>query len=277
MSAHSVSALSSLVQSVKDPDSRVRDEVAFAISEIIPSLEHAELLEQITLSLVQALQKEQDRFVRRNMDAAICSSASRLTDDAALSSALQSLLNHALPDVRRAAARAMGNLGGLSEFAVVALGAALSDKNHKVRREAISTLLIAGGASRSVLPKIIESLRDSDSEVRKDAAALVGLLGPEAVCARSALTDALNDPEVFVRFRAAQALAQVCHQDPSPIGALADILQTAANPELRRLAATSLGRIGRRARSAIKVLREALKDDRKEVREAAAGSLAAIA
>jgi len=108
-------------------------------------------------------------------------------------SALTAALGHAEADVRRAAARAMGEIG---PTAVPLLTRALADANDEVRRGAVEALRWIGPAA---VPQLIAALKNDRPVVRRMAARALGRLGPAAREAEAALLEAVRDPDPQVR------------------------------------------------------------------------------
>lgn len=87
------------------------------------------------------------------------------SDDAELVARLVRELGDAEPDVRRAAAAALGEIG--YPQAVPALAAAVGDSDASVRLAVVEALGRLGGPA--VVPALMDALRDPDERVR-DAA-----------------------------------------------------------------------------------------------------------
>ncbi len=85
--------------------------------------------------------------------------------------ALLAALRHADPDVRRAAARSLGQAG---PRVIPALKQALVDPDQQVRRGAVEALGWMGPAAKAAQPALIEALRDTDEQVRRSAARALG-------------------------------------------------------------------------------------------------------
>ena len=94
-------------------------------------------------------------------------------------------------DVRRAAARSLGELGKAA-FPALRKAKALQDPNAEVRRLVIETVSWMGPAGVSPLKAALE---DAEPDVRRAAARALGNLGAEARAARAALVTAASDPK----------------------------------------------------------------------------------
>jgi HEAT repeat protein len=90
---------------------------------------------------------------------------------------LNSLIEDDNPDVRFAAAQALGKIG--SEAVVPALTQALQDPDENVRVSAVTALQQIGNLAKSAKPFLIRSLWDGNWYVRSRAAAIISRLGLE--------------------------------------------------------------------------------------------------
>ena len=117
--------------------------------------------------------------------------------------ALIAALHAPAADVRRAAARSLGQLG---KAAFPALKKAMQDPDAEVRRMVIEALSWMGP---DAVPALIDALKDTSPAVRRAAARALGNLGAAAQRARSALETAASDPQEDVRAAAAKALQRI--------------------------------------------------------------------
>jgi len=108
-------------------------------------------------------------------------------------------------DVRRAAARSLGQLGKAA-FPALSKAKALQDPDTEARRMVIEALSWMGP---DAAPALIAALKNATPAVRRAAARALGNLGAEAQSARAALETAANDPEDDVRAAAANALQRI--------------------------------------------------------------------
>ncbi|MGO9115893.1 MAG: HEAT repeat domain-containing protein [Thermoguttaceae bacterium] len=108
-------------------------------------------------------------------------------------------------DVRRAAARSLGQLGKAA-FPALKKANALQDPDAEARRMVIEAL---GWMGPDAVPALIAALNDASPAVRRAAARALGNLGAEAQRARSALETAASDPQEEVRAAAAKALQHI--------------------------------------------------------------------
>ncbi len=112
---------------------------------------------------------------------------------------LAEALRHASADVRRAAARSLGQVG---PDAVAAIRPLLSDPDEEVRRGAVEAM---GWIGPATVPEMIAALKNENPSVRRAAARALGRFGPAAREAEEALTGAFDDPDQRVRETAYRA------------------------------------------------------------------------
>jgi HEAT repeat protein len=148
------------------------------------------------------------------------------------------------PNVRYAAARALGPVGADPDKAVPALLAMLKDEPTRAGRFAVAGALGAfGPAAASVVPILREELRaDGSSEDRGWVAAeAIGKIGgPDAV---PALVEALQNKDDQVRTAAIQWLAKLGAGDAAVIEALKKAQKDDAHPWNRKIAAEALKKL----------------------------------
>lgn len=113
------------------------------------------------------------------------------------------------PDVRAAAASALGKLGSTAAFAVTSLAAALGDRDPRVRRAAAWALGDVGPGAAEAVPALMDALADLDGRVRWRAIRALRAIGPAAALAVPELSRALTDDDDRVRQWAATALADL--------------------------------------------------------------------
>ncbi|MBW2261370.1 MAG: HEAT repeat domain-containing protein [Deltaproteobacteria bacterium] len=143
-------------------------------------------------------------------------------------------LNEWDPGVQKAAAKALGDLG--ASKAVTRLEELLDHHDPLVRAAVVEAIGKIGGA---VDPQpIIDLLKDDHQHVQQNAIFALGELGiPAAVDQLVAL---LAEDDKWVPYLASEALAKI--GDPA-VDALAEVTLS-GNPQVKSLAAASLGNIG---------------------------------
>lgn len=219
--------------------------------------------------------------------------------------ALTEALQSPDPDVLRAAAYALGEIGPDAAGAVPALIRLLESPNSEVRSAAANTLprivppalaslrkvvedgtADARGAAVQVLLEhqralwlstraLVKMAQAREPAVRRQALEALGTIRLPSTPALNALTAALLDPEPEVRVAAADALAQMWWKAQPAVSNLVACLDDASSP-VRQAAARTLGAVGAPARLALPKL-EQLQDDKEEtVRNAAKEARARI-
>lgn len=127
------------------------------------------------------------------------------------------------PDVRAAAASALGKLGSTAAFAVSSLAAALGDRDPRVRRAAAWALGDVGPGAAEAVPALIDALSDGDGRVRWRAVRALRAIGPAAALAVPELSRALTDEDDRVRQWAATALADLAGIGPDGEASFSDL------------------------------------------------------
>jgi HEAT repeat protein len=153
---------------------------------------------------------------------------------------------------------------------VPALVKQLKSTDPDMRRSAAKELGEAGADAKPAITALAEALKDRDLFVRRFAAQALGEIGPDARPAVKALTGALNDPKKEVSQAAATALGKIGAAEP--LAAL--VADTKKETTARRKAIEALGAMKADARSAVPTLTKALKE--RELRLEAADALGEI-
>lgn len=222
--------------------------------------------------------------------------------DAEVARLIEKLAKDEMASQRRAAARALGNLGMRGKAAIPALVRALDDPDSSVRDEAENALKKFGEAA---VPEVLVKLKDPDEFVRLRAVSVLGGIGPDAKAALPDIEAAKADSSEFVRNAAVEAefrirveaksliplfkekdeekrmyAVKACgylgpHAKPV-LAELCQVLRTDKSKEIRREAARSIARMGREARDAIPALTAALGDADDAVKLHALQALAEI-
>lgn len=176
------------------------------------------------------------------------------------------------PEVRRAAARALGEKGPGARAAVPALAAALKDKDLFVRRFSAQALGEIGPEAKSAIPALAGALNDGRKEVVAAAAGALGKMGPDGV---TTLTDIAKDKkrDVALRRRSVEALGMLGKDAKASVPFL---IETLNDRDLRTEAAVALGAMGPEAREAVATLQGLVKDKDKVFRNAVVEALKRI-
>jgi HEAT repeat protein len=133
------------------------------------------------------------------------------TEAAAVAPALIEALHAPVGDVRRAAARSLGQLGKAA-FPAIEKAKALQDPDAETRRMVVEALSWMGPDAADheyMVPALKAALGDESPAVRREAARALGNLGAEAQAARDALEKAASDPQEDVRTAAGKALRRI--------------------------------------------------------------------
>lgn len=153
-------------------------------------------------------------------------------------------------DARRTAAKSLGEAGAGAASAVPALTSALRDGDLYVRRFAAQSLGEIGAGAKSAVPALTALLQKSGErkEVLDAATAALGKIGGGAGSVKAlvaTLTNAEGDPEV--RRQAAETLGKMGADAKRAIPALMSVLKPPKGPppagDLRTAAAEALGEI----------------------------------
>lgn len=174
-------------------------------------------------------------------------------------------------DVRRAAAKGIGEMGPDAKSATPALLDALKkDKDLFVRRFAAQALGDVEADPKTAVPALAAVLKEGDKkELVEAAVTTLGKMGPTAV---PPLIDAVKsktdtpskgkpkkgplptDPTALVRTKAIEALGNIGAKAKPAVPVLIDSLR---DPNVRTEAAEALGNIGPDAKEAVTALRDA--------------------
>lgn len=166
---------------------------------------------------------------------------------------------------RRNAAYELAEMGSVAAPAVPALIMALSDDSdwhdhyNQVRRAAARALGNIGFASRAANPILIETLENRDYNVRLEAVKALGKIGPKSSPeVVEALSGALDDPDLEIRREAAAALGSFEECAISSLSLLITAIMTDSDKDVRRAAIGSVCRIEPDAEQSLCALAQAL-------------------
>ncbi len=203
---------------------------------------------------------------------ALTGSAGHADENDAAIDALIKQLKSPDSDMRREAAKKLGELGKDARKAGPALVTALkSDKDLYVRRFAAQSLGEIEADPKLAVPPLAALLKEDMKELTDAAITSLGKMGEPAV---SALTDALKNKEgtkkpkkgdkkapkatdrtAFLRAKAAQALGTI---GPDAKAAVPALIEALKDTSIRNDAVVALGNIGPDAKDAVPALREAI-------------------
>ena len=148
------------------------------------------------------------------------------------------------------------------------------DEHEQVRRAAIKALANIGWEAKDAIPDLIEALKDKSKEVAKQTLRALVMIGSLAV---PALIEGLNEKneEYFWEY-ALGTIADVGYTDVVKANDLAAAFIERLKDrswEVRKFAASALGEIGNKSEKTVAALRDACKDPDDNVREAAEKAL----
>jgi HEAT repeat protein len=259
----------------QEQDARAREAMVLAAGEIAADAGMAD--EQLEAALIEALQHDKDRYVRRSAALALGQIGSK---NEKVQAALGQALSEKEQIVRQNAAWALGRTDARAASALVR---ALRDDScdSLVKRDAANALYAVGNTDPEVMRPAMDALlkmcADKEPEVRKAGLTpLVQLVSAKDTEAVPVLKAALRDPELEVKRFAAMALSNIggsAAADAVPI--LRDALRT-GNLQVRRSAAIAMHNIREAAAPAIPELLTALNESDEELRKNAALALGAI-
>ena len=175
-------------------------------------------------------------------------------------------------EVRRAAAKALGELGRKTKKSAVSpLSEAVTDKDRVVRRLACFALGEMGPVADSAIPFLIHALTDRELSVRLSSAFAICKINPENKDYVPELLNAMRKGEGGTIVAVGKMGPNAGWAVPMLINLLKD-----SRPGIRRLAAEALGRIGSSTDSTEAALKKAVNDPDDRVGETARESLRMI-
>jgi len=172
------------------------------------------------------------------------------------------------PEVRRAAARELGEHPNADPRAVAAVSQSLTDQDAEVRRLSAYALGAVGPPAKDGLPALEKSLADSEPSIRTAAAVAIQHIDPASKSFQPVLTAAIRAGDG----RVIRDVGGMGENGDWAVPALTSLLSHEA-PQVRSLAAQSLGRIGKPAASARSALERAMHDKNAAVQDAARRAL----
>ncbi|MBN9522643.1 HEAT repeat domain-containing protein [bacterium] len=197
---------------------------------------------------------------------------------------IRTLSDAELTRLRRQAAFALGEMGPDAGAAVPALRAALADPDPNLSWNAAVALGNIGPGASAAVPDLVARLdatpAPGQADLRRKLLTALGRIGPAAGTAVPRITTFLGSPDRALRLAAAEALGQIGPDARPAAPALSARAIDDQEPEVRRAAATALGRVGLPDGSAggdaVQNLGRVLDDVDLAVRRAAADALARI-
>ena len=182
-------------------------------------------------------------------------------------------LKHPSPQVRAAAAKALGGMGREAKSAAEPLFALASDTEAPVRAAALRALVALGASSEKLKPLLDTALRDAAPEVRRAAAAGLAGSGGANGLGIASLVDLLDDENLATRRSAIEGLGG---KGAAAASALPAVIERLSDPDLQIPAITALGKIGPAASPAVPRLIELAKSGAVTSRVAALSAITGI-
>jgi HEAT repeat protein len=249
-----------MMAALKDPDKEVRQNVALAFGP----------LGEAGLPAIPALlaaAAEKDDTLSKN----IADSLSKMGPPAI--PALTQALKNTDPVIRRVAAASLRDMGPKAEGAKDQLAEALRDQDKDTRKMAALALSDIGPpAKEKVLELIYVMLRDADADVRTNAVTgLLSVSNPNHYqhLVVPALGEAIKDKSDDVRQLAAGGMARY---GAAGVTYLIPSLKH-ADKDVRKVAVTTLGRLGGNAKPATDAIKQLVNDKDPDVKQAAQEAL----
>lgn len=288
-----------LVESLSDPDTRVRILAAYTLTcyypetakekrapqLVIQALEHVDL-EIVSLGVSWSSQLRENgqlppeaefvltRWLRDGEDAARFLAATVLSDSDLAGPVLVQALHDSDAGLRAHAARALSRTGRNTAEAVRALVEAYDEVGMAERMFVISSLGQIARNAPDAVPELVRMLRDEATSARGRAwiADALAEIGPGAAEAVPTLVRALGELPLVFRWAVAQALTQIGEVPDEAVPALAD-LAGSSSVEARGWASRALVVAGPRAAPAVPALIALLNDPHDAMRFNAAVAL----
>jgi HEAT repeat protein len=183
------------------------------------------------------------------------------------------------PAMRAQVSGILGRIGPPAAPATKALSKLVNDSDPDVAIEAAHALARIGPAAKEAVPALVEALKGGEGKPTHAAAYALGMIGPDAVAAEPVLMEVIEGSDDSVSLLAAWALVQIHGPSPETAAKVVAELQGGLNSPLaesRRMAAETLGRLGKNAKTAAPQLKQAAQDADPAVRAAAAKALESI-
>jgi HEAT repeat protein len=183
-------------------------------------------------------------------------------------------LRHADSEARRAAAFALGQMGDTAPETVAGLTALLKDDEPIVRLNASLALYKIGPAARAAVASLGEGLTDDVPAIRMNCALALSRMGSDSAPAVPQLIAAFQRGEnrthagffpVTIRGQVASTLGKIGPPAGSAVAVLTEALGD-TEPHIRCASARALGLIGGEARSAVPALVKLEGDEDQRVR-----------
>ena len=173
---------------------------------------------------------------------------------------------------RRAAARTLRDRSHTDDRVIAAFTKSAKDSDMEVRCLSVEAIGKQGQADKSKILRLTPSLTDPEKRVRLEAALAIAKIDPHDGSPRPVLTGAMREGDGRTLLAIGTMGADAAWAVPTLVGLLSH-----ESPQVRALAARTLGRIGPAARAAQPDLEAARRDPNAAVQSAAKEALKRIA
>ena len=153
------------------------------------------------------------------------------------------------------------------------VAAAKAEKEPRVRKDLATTIGLFPDAAKRAVEPLRSFLKDADPATRTAAANALGRVGVNAKEALADVLPLLNDPEAAVRRSAVFALARIAPDDVAAGSALARLLATEKDKDVRREIVISLGLFTERSGLVVQAVAGMMADPDLETRRLAVRAL----
>jgi HEAT repeat protein len=258
-------AITQLVARLKDTDPFVRAASARALAMLPPNPEIAAPIFQ------KALADADETTTHYMLDAIAAQGAAAVPR---LIKALQ------YQPLRGEVAQILGRIGPPAAPATAELAKLVGDEDPNVSIEAAHALANIGPGAKGGVPALAAALENPQSQARHAAAFALGNIGKDASAGVPALVKVIKGNDDSLSLLCAWAIVQIQGATPRTAAEVVPELVIGLEsplPPSRRMAAETLGALGKSAKTAAPQLQRAAKDEDERVREAATKALKAIA
>jgi HEAT repeat protein len=232
------SGVGKLGQALRDDDPVVRRDAAAALGEVGQPAAGPALR-----ALIECIGREKEAPVRSVAVGSLVSLVG--PKDKEVAADLSGLLKADDREVRRGAALALANVGGVdAKAAVPVLLDALRDDDATARELAAAALAKMGEAAAEAVPALGKALSDRSPLVRRNAALALTRVGPEAAKVFRPLVRALDPEEPpEVRLFAARAIFRARSDVSEIVPDLLAVLKAERNQDVRQCVALCFGHV----------------------------------
>jgi HEAT repeat protein/S1-C subfamily serine protease len=180
-------AAAEALRASSDADARVRQQALRAVGRM------ADVAEKDARGALEKGLNDADRRVRSAAAEGLTANVPGVAKDV---KQLTLLLKHKEPEVRAAAAMAVGRLGEGGKTASPELMAALNDDDRDLRRSALVALKAIGAEPKDIVPHLRKAIKDSDPRLRQAALEMAGKAGAAAKELVPMIAEELSDAEI---------------------------------------------------------------------------------